>query len=91
MTPSTASRCTHPVPLLDPHPYCRALLRGIKCWIFNAERDVLLLRVPAWVGEHEALWQPITSGIEAKETTLRKDLAAMGIQAHISTAGPGPN
>jgi dATP pyrophosphohydrolase len=45
-----------------------AIRYGIECWIFSAERNVLLLQVPARRGEHEAFWQPITGGIEGNET-----------------------
>lgn len=45
---------------------------SIECWIFggedNDQKRVLLLRVPARPGEHEAFWQPITGGIEDGET-----------------------
>ncbi|MFE4869499.1 NUDIX domain-containing protein [Streptomyces sp. NPDC056682] len=43
---------------------------SVECWIRDTARGVLLLQVPARIGEHGAFWQPVTGGIEPGETPL---------------------
>lgn len=44
--------------------------RSIECWVLDGSdgAGVLLLQVHGRAGEHEAFWQPITGGIEEKES-----------------------
>ncbi|WP_165938723.1 NUDIX pyrophosphatase [Parafrankia sp. BMG5.11] len=51
-----------------------AIRYSIECWIIGPDCEVLLLRVPAQRGRHDAFWQPITGGIEAGETPVQAAL-----------------